>query len=157
MWFITLIVLALAAFLVVKAVKAKSTRKTVSESDSSPASGLHGQLKRDPSSQSTSEPQSAANDSGQSKTASIETSPENLQTSATETAASSESQQDELREIREMIKILNLAEADSGRLEISAEQFNALRTEDSASIGTTAMPSRDAQSDIADRLRRMLA
>ncbi len=157
MWFITLIVLALAAFLVVKAVKAQSTRKTVSESDASPASGLHGQLKRDPSTQSSSEPQSAANDSGQTNTAPADTSPENLQVSATDTAAPSESQQDELREIQEMIKILNLAEADSVRLEISAEQFNALRTEDSASIDKTAMPSRDTQSDIADRLRRMLA
>ena len=157
MWFITLIVLALAAFLVIKAVKAQSNRKTVSQSDSSPGSGLQGQLKREPSSQSMTEPNSAANDSGQTDNATAETSDENLQVSTTETAAPSESQQEELREIREMIKILNLAEVDSVRLNISAEQFNALRAEDSANIEATAMPSRDAQADIADRLRRMLA
>ena len=157
MWFITLIVLALAAFLVIKAVKAQSDRKTISESESPQASGLQGQLNREPSSQNLTEPQSAANDSGQSSTTPAKASDENLQTSDTDTAASSESRHEELREIREMIKVLNLAEVDSVRLEISAEQFNALRAEDSASVDTGAMPSRETQSDIADRLRRMLA
>ena len=157
MWFITLIVLAIVAILVIKAIKAQSNKKTVSEADSSPTSGLQGQLKRDPSSQSTTESQSAANDSGQVDTAPAEASRENLQASATETVAPVRSQQEKLQEIREMIKILNLAEGDSVRLEISAEQFNALRAEDSASVDASAMPSSEAQANIADRLRRMLA
>ncbi len=155
MWFITLIVLAIAAFLVIKAVKAQSDRKTISEAESSPSSGLQGQLKRDSSSQGVTEPQTAANDAGQPNSASAESSSENLQASATDTAAPASNQQEELQEIREMIKILNLAEADSARLAISAEQFNALRAEESANAD--AMPSREAQADIADRLRRMLA
>ncbi len=157
MWFITLIVLAIAAFLVIKAVKAQSNRRTVSEADSSSTSGLQGQLKRDPSSQNVTEPQSAANDSGKIDIAPAEASHENLQASATETVAPVRSQQEKLQEIREMIKILNLAEGDSVRLEISAEQFNAHRAEDSASVVASAMPSSEAQADIADRLRRMLA
>ena len=157
MWFITLIVLALAAFLAFKAFKAQSNRKTDTETDTSPAPDLQGQLKRDSSSQSIAEPQAAANDSGQLNTTPAAASHENLQASATETATSTESQQDELCEIREMIKILNLAEEDSVRLEISAEQFNALRAADSANVDASSMPSRDAQADIADHLRRMLA
>ena len=155
MWFITLIVLAIAAFLVIKAVKAQSTRKTDSEANSSPTAGQQGQLKRDSSSQGMTQPQSAANDAGELSTAQAETESENLKASTTETSAPARSQQEELQEIREMIKILNLAEADSARLAISAEQFNALRAEEGSSAN--AMPSREAQADVADRLRRMLA
>ncbi len=157
MWFITLIVLAIAAVLVIKAVKAQSNRKTVSEAAPSSTSGLQGQLKRESSSQSLTEPKSAANDSGQIDVAPAEVSHENLQASAAETVAPARSQQEELQEIREMIKILNLAEVDSVRLGISKEQFNALRAEDSASADASAMPSSEEQSGIADRLRRMLA
>ncbi len=157
MWFITLIVLAIAAILVIKAVKAQSNRKTASETDSTSSPGLQGQHKRDSSSQSLTEPKSAANDSGQIDSGLAEASHGNLHTSATETAAPARNQQEELQEIREMIKILNLAEADSGRLEISTEQFNALRAENSASVDASAMPSSEAQAEIADRLRRMLA
>ncbi len=155
MWFITLIVLAIAAFLIIKAVKAQSIRKTDSEANSLHTSGPQGQLKRDSSSQDVSQPQTAANDAGELGTAQTETASENLQASSTETSTPARSQQEELQEIREMIKILNLAEADSARLAISAEQFNALRAEEDAS--PNSMPSREVQADVADRLRRMLA
>ena len=155
MWFITLIVLAIAAFLVIKAVKAQSTRKSGSEADSSPTSGLQGQLKRDPSPQGAPEPQAAANDAGQIDTAPAEAASESPKASTAESAAPVRSQQEELQEIREMIKILNLAETDSARLAISAEQFKALRAEEGASV--SSLPSREAQADVADRLRRMLA
>ncbi len=157
MWFITLIVLAIAAILVIKAVKAHSNRKTVSEAAPFSKSGLQGQLKRESSSQNLTEPQSAANDSGQIDIAPAEVSHENLQPSATETVAPVRSQQEELQEIREMIKILNLAEVDSVRLGITNEQFKALRAEDSADVDASAMPSSEAQAGIADHLRRMLA
>lgn len=157
MWFITLIVLALAAFLIVKAVKAQSDRKTASESDPSTLSGLQGQLKRDEVSQNATVQQSAANDSEQFNTPPAEEPQANLNVSASESAPSAEAQQDESREIREMIKILNLAEVDSARLGISRDQFNALRAEESASLDASARPTRAVQTDIADRLRRMLA
>lgn len=157
MWFITLIVLALAAFLVIKAVKAQSIRKTAGEEDAAAASGMHDQLKSDSSSQPMAEPQAAANDSGNLDTTPADSVTDDLQASTANPAPSTENRQDELQEIREMIKILNLAESDSGRLGISSEQFNALRAEDSARRDTAAMPSGDAQAEVADRLRRMLA
>lgn len=157
MWFITLIVLALAAFLIIKAVKAQSNRKIPSEANASPELVPQGQLKRDSSSQNVTRQQSAANDSEPVNTTSGDAPDENLPASATESATSTEGQQDELLEIREMIKILNLAEVDSARLGVSAEQFNALRKVESGSVDMAVMPSRDAQADIADRLRRMLA
>lgn len=156
MWFITLIVLAIAAFLVIKAVKAQSNRKTDSGTDSSATSGLQGQLKRDSSTQSVAEPQTAANDAGQPDAAMAENASEDLKSATVVSSATpARSQKEELKEIREMIKILNLAEADSARLAISAEQFNALMSEEEA--GANAMPSRETQADVADRLRRMLA
>ena len=57
-----------------------------------------------------------------------------------------------LDDVREMIKILNLAEPDAGRLAISPEQLRALREADKS-----AMPNEQALPEIADRLRKMLA
>ena len=55
------------------------------------------------------------------------------------------------KDIVEMIKILNLAESDASRLNISREAFVALRQEDAAN-----MPSAAIVDDVASRLRKML-
>lgn len=159
MWFITLIVLALAAFLVIKAVKAQSDRKSSSDASSAISSGLQGQLSREQVSKGAPKQQSAANDETQAGISTPSVPPDDAQASIDtgESSAPANTQQDQLTEIREMIKILNLAEADSVRLGISSEQFNALIANDSSSIDAAAMPSSDTLTDVADRLRRMLA
>ncbi|ASJ72433.1 hypothetical protein [Granulosicoccus antarcticus] len=156
MWFITLIVLALAAALIIKAVKAQSERKLADEAQLSQTSGLQGQLNRDTSSQTkTPDQTSADNNSGGDKTVPTEAGSEKTPEQTAQSTVSADAQQAESREIREMIKILNLTEADASRLGINAEQFSALRSETSTT--TSALPTAKVQTDVADRLRRMLA
>jgi hypothetical protein len=68
---------------------------------------------------------------------------------------------DALHDIREMIKILNLAAPDAARLGISREEFAALRPGNTAGnvkpATSSTMPSADKLDEVADRLRRMLA
>ena len=55
-------------------------------------------------------------------------------------------------DVVEMMKILNLAESDASRLNISRDAFVALRQSDAA-----AMPDAATVDDVASRLRKMLA
>ncbi|MGQ7844147.1 hypothetical protein ACUNV4_06710 [Granulosicoccus sp. 3-233] len=151
MWFITLLVLAVAAVLIVKAVKAHSERQSSSAADQEPTSGLHGSLRRTENADQTRQSPPAADDI-----------PENVSTTTATNTASSEQVIDQpdssttLNDIREMIKTLNLTDSDSARLGISSEEFNALRNRENADTSTLPLPDATTQADIAERLRRML-
>lgn len=136
MWFITLLVLALAAFFIVKSIKAQSLRQAAEQRRLTDGSGVAGNLGH-------TAPVSSSSTSVSEK---IE---ESEPASQPHPALNSE---DSLHDIREMIKILNLAESDASRLGISATAFAALRGTGNANDLPT-----DSLDSVADRLRKMLA
>lgn len=166
MWFITLLVLALAAFFIIKAVKAHSARQAAEQQENlrlQEGTGLAGSLNQE--SQTTSASSGAADTttaSGKAAVAGAATSAAGAAAAVTASRATdmaSGSAQglgietgDSLHDAREMIKILNLAEPDAGRLAISREQFSALR-----SGNAEQAPPSDVVAEVADKLRRMLA
>jgi len=180
LWFITLLVLALAAFFIIKAVKATAERRSADQHRLQGGSGLTGTLNHETKASTGSTPHAdtssapdvtSTNDSGQSGNMAATATAGVAVAGAAAVAASggnqhaqvaaspSEGQQsqvlnsgDSLVDAREMIKILNLAEPDAGRLAISREQFAALRSGDAA-----AAPSADQLDAVTDKLRSMLA
>ncbi len=163
MWFLTLLILALAAFFIVKAVKSQAQRKLAEQDRLSEGSGLAGTLPHESQAQtSTTDPSETSVEPGNEATGSATASGGMATaTAAMATAAASASlhaatqglSTDDLAlDVQEMIKILNLAEPDAGRLAISREEFSAIRHGDEA-----AMPSPETLAQVADRLRQMLA
>jgi hypothetical protein len=167
MWFITLLVLALAAFLIVKAVKAQSARKSADKDRQLPDSGLTGRLDHKSmdagsttvSAAATTAATTAATSAATSATAGATATGAVAAGSAATTGTADESTGDQLHDIREMIKILNLAEPDAARLDITPEQFAALRAAGAQNGTNTAssLPSDDKLADVAHRLRTMIA
>lgn len=155
MWFITLVVLALTAFLIIKAVKAQSIRKSEEDSQLGQTSGLQGTLSRESRSQDSVSQTSSPDNSDATPSSTTETPSNELSGQTAQTSNSAVDSPLESQEIREMIKTLNLTEADSSRLGIDAKQFAALRSEDGENM--SSLPAPQVQSDVADRLRRMLA
>jgi hypothetical protein len=155
MWFITLLVVALAAFLIVKAVKAQSERKSADEDRQLPDSGLTGSLDH----KSMDAGSTAASAAATSATAGATATGAAAAGSAATTGAADLSTGDQLHDIREMIKILNLAEPDAARLDITREQFAALRAAGAQNGINTAssLPPDDKLADVAHRLRTMIA
>lgn len=150
MWFITLLVLAVAAVLIIKAVKAHSERQSANTEDQTPTPGLQGSLKR-PEPASDGERASSMPDTEESVLPST-------QTAATPVAQNSDQADSSstLHDIREMIKTLNLTDSDSPRLGISSDEFNALRNHEGPDSSTPSLPDSTTQADVAERLRRML-
>lgn len=146
MWFMTLIVLAIAAFLIIKAVKAASQRQSTESTRTDQAIPERSDEPRQ--SESTVAVGTSNPASGTTRQPTTSADPEHVSADSGSDSATAE-------EIREMIKTLNLAHSDAPRLGISAEQFNALRYSDSSSDGTT-LPDEASRQEVARRLRRML-
>lgn len=159
MWFITLLVVALAAFLIVKAVKAQSERKSADEDRQLPDSGLTGSLDHKSMDAGSTAASAAASAAATSATAGATATGAAAAGSAATTGAADLSTGDQLHDIREMIKILNLAEPDAARLDITREQFAALRAAGAQNGINTAssLPPDDKLADVAHRLRTMIA
>ena len=169
MWLVTIIVLALAVFFTMKVLKSQDLRKAAEKEREMQRPGLEGSLKK-ADSVANENLASEAHESGSSTdiSSSSDTAPASGQaiTASASVAASSASKTtvsasgafplinsaDPKEGIREMIKILNLAESDAGRLGISREEFNRMRHGDDDS-----QPSGESLTVIADRLRNMLA
>ena len=152
MWFITLLVLALAAFFIIKAVKAHSARQAAEQQENlrlQEGTGLAGSLNQE--SQTTSASSGAATAAAGAAAAAVTASRATDMASGSAQGLGIETG-DSLHDAREMIKILNLAEPDAGRLAISREQFSALR-----SGNAEQAPPSDVVAEVADKLRRMLA
>lgn len=151
MWFITLLVLAVAAVLIIKAVKAHSIRQSSETQDLPPTSGIEGSLESTSSSDTDdiSEPSNKPSNKPPSGVSADE--PSASAPAAPKTGAPVD-RQSTLDDIREKIKILNLADSDAPRLGITAEEFNAIRHPDNSAA---SVPSSDILQDIAERLRRM--
>ena len=152
MWFITLLVLAVAAVLIIKAVKAHSERQAPDIDDQPLPSGLQGSLPRSDSAsgmQSTADSANPGQEASAPEPSANGTTVEPAEHESSLTSGSASTHE----EIREMIKILNLTDSDSPRLGISSDEFNALRNADSS---TSGLPDSSAQADVAERLRRML-
>ncbi len=150
MWFITLLVLAVAAVLTIKAVKAHSERQSANTADQTLTPGLRGSLKR---------PEPASDDQESLPMANTEESASPSTQTAATPAAQNPDQADSsstLHDIREMIKTLNLTDSDSPRLGISSDEFNALRNHGGPDSSNPSLPDPTTQADIAERLRRML-
>jgi len=179
MWLVTIIVLALAAFFTMKVLKSQDLRKAAEKEREMQRSGLEGHLGASVSTPAASLPSDTAESGHATHISSTETSgtsPQAARSSANAAKASGSDMNppgagagarsgssalsaspllnsgDPMSDIREMIKILNLAEPDAGRLAVSREEFNALRHGDD---GTT--PSAESLKAVADRLREMLA
>lgn len=173
LWFITLLVLALAAFFIIKAFKSHSARQSAEDQRLREGSGLAGSLNHETHSSTASNTVSAVNTgasgtSGTSGTSGVSkpvaagiaavAGAAAVAVTAKGTSQTSTAQQDGLNtgdtstDVQEMIKILNLAEPDAGRLNISRDQFNALRSGNSS-----AAPASDQLNDVAAKLRNMLA
>ncbi|NND89309.1 MAG: hypothetical protein HKN42_00495 [Granulosicoccus sp.] len=158
MWFITLLILALAAYLIIKAVKAQATRKALDEAQGAENSGLTGSLQHD--SMATQSPAQENSGDERAATAVPKDSGTQAGTDVDESTDNTESGQDEgnrLSDIREMLETLNLTESGAEQLGISREQFNALKSDHDAEEYSSALPSSDAQKEIAGKLKRMLA
>lgn len=169
MWFILLLVLALAAYLIVKAVKAQSVRKSTDHTPAALGREDTSALEASPTASTAAPvstvPVSAAPVStpAASTAAAAGAMPVEPATSVAASDASTATAAgdgidtvDPLHDIREMIKMLNLAESDAPRLGISKEEFSSLRSSAGAS-DDRPLPSDKVQSDVAARLRRMLA
>jgi|GEM_PF-3549885 len=182
LWFITLLVLALAAFFTIKAVKASAERRSADQHRLRGSSGLTGTLNHDArtsgddtahadtssapdvaksthsadSSQSANTAAAAGVTAGGAAAAVAASGGSHREQSTAGLSGDQQSQVldtgDSLVDAREMIKILNLAEPDAGRLAISREQFAALRSGNAA-----AAPSADQLKAVTEKLRSMLA
>ncbi len=150
MWFITLLVLAVAAVLIIKAVKAHSERQSANSDDQAPTPGLQGSLKR-PELASDGERSSSMHGTEESASPS----PQTASTPAGQNSDQPDSSST-LHDIREMIKTLNLTDSDSPRLGISSDEFNALKNHEGSGSSTPSLPDSTTQADVAERLRRML-
>jgi transcription elongation factor len=169
MWLISLIILALLAFFIVKYITSQSERKRAEQERLGQSPGIEGSLDHQ-AAQAGSSTTSAANSgigsvdhtegaaarstnahgtSGQGASVAAAGAAVTAAAGASHLALNSGNT---LEDVREMIKILNLAEPDATRLSITAEQLRALRNADQS-----AMPSESVLDDLADRLRKMLA
>jgi hypothetical protein len=169
MWLVTIIVLALAAFFTMKVLKSQDLRKAAEKEREMQRPGLEGSLNtqdsvananlasgasESASSTDLSPPSDMAPAGGQTTTESASAAESSASKVTVSTAAAFPliNSGDLADDIREMIKILNLAEPDAGRLAITREEFTAIRHGDDDS-----QPSGESLTDIADRLRNMLA
>lgn len=178
MWLITLIILAIVAFFIVKYMKSQSQRASAEQERLGQSPGIEGALERErpdrvdshgsaigganshPAGASTTNDASSASGSlgkmagagaiaAVSASATVSNVTGAAKTSRTGLALDSGNV---LEDVREMIKILNLAEPDARRLSITPEQLRALRNADVQGI-----PDTNALDDVAVRLRKMLA
>lgn len=170
MWWIALIALAVIAFFVVKAMQSGKAQQH--EHDQSGGHG-HDESQNEPQIEPQNEPQNDPT-SGAHATADVSNNPTGARTAAVAAASAgvaavastisgnSESANlatsralnsgDVTGDIREMLKILNLASPDAARLGISGDQLMALRQ------GTdSAYPDSNALGDVAAKLRSMLS
>lgn len=170
MWFIILLVLALAAFFIVKAVKAQALRKQAEQERLAEGSGLAGTLSHEahdgnsampaadtasaqsPGSTVASGTAAAVGAAGAAAAGHAAGSSGATAKADAHIAATEFNSGDPLRDIQEMIKVLNLAEPDAGRLAISREEFQAIRQGNEANL-----PSSDSLAAVADKLQRMLS
>jgi hypothetical protein len=134
MWLITLLVLAVIAYFIVKFVTGKA-----SQQDSS-ASGAQIHNNHPPAAKN------AAPDVSQ--TAQSSSSANNVSNSLSNLGIDTGNTQND---VQEMIKILNLAPSDASRLSLSRDAFSALLGGDSSKA-----PSADELSVATTKLRRML-
>lgn len=174
MWFITLLVLALAAFFIVKTVKAKAKNQEANQEQIPQTTEVSGGLNRGQTEPSSSDSRSENSNVGvESATDSVKAGSVaavaavsaaavvttgaakgaiNAATSAVSASSLDLNTGDVGHDVREMIKILNLADADAGRLAITKDEFSAIRQGNGSD-----MPAESVLSSVADRLRHMLA
>ena len=141
MWLITLIVLAVIAFFLVKLVTGKASQ----QDSSSSGSQIHNDhplaaKNAAPDVSHTAQTAQTKKNSSSSNTVSNSLSNVGVDTGNTR------------NDVQEMIKILNLAPSDASRLSLSRDAFSALLADDSSNA-----PSADELSVAATKLRRMLA
>lgn len=168
MWWIALIALAVIAFFVVKMMKSQTERQQSEHARLNEVSGLQGTLDQTVgNSAETASATTTSSDAGHSAnsntakaagTAAVA----GVAGAAASMASSSQSAASGITsqaldtgnagsDVQEMIKILNLAAPDAGRLGISSDQLLALRHGD-----TSALADEKLVGDVASRLRSML-
>lgn len=173
MWFITLLVLALAAFFIVKIVTGKAKNQTAEQerlSQATEVSSSHKQAQAEPSNSDnrsvdsntvaehntdSAKVGSAAAVTAVAAAAVVADTTKGAISAATSAVSASSlglNTGDVGHDVREMIKILNLSDTDAGRLAITKEQFSAIRQDNGSD-----MPAEGDLSSVADRLRHMLA
>jgi hypothetical protein len=135
MWLITLLILAAIAFIIVKYVTGKASQ----QDSGTPAAQI--QDDHTPTVKSVAPAVSEITESSPN--------PKDVSSSVSELAVATGDMQND---VREMIKILNLAPSDASRLSMTRETFSALLTGD-----TARTPSADQLSVAAAKLRHMLA
>ncbi|MFT4729523.1 MAG: hypothetical protein ACI9UN_004041 [Granulosicoccus sp.] len=135
MWLITLLILAAIAFIIVKYVTGKASQ----QDSGTPAA----QIQDDHTPTEKNVPPAL------SETTESSPNSKKVSSSVSELAVDTGDMQND---VREMIKILNLAPSDASRLSISREVFSALLTGDTAHA-----PSADQLNVAAAKLRHMLA
>lgn len=141
MWLITLLVLAVIAFFLVKFFTGKA-----SQQDSS-ASGAQIHNNHPPADKNVASDVSQTRQTAQSKQSSSIA--DNVSNSLSNLGIDTGNTQND---VQEMIKILNLAPSDASRLSLSRDAFSTLLGGDSSKA-----PSADELSVAATKLRRMLA
>lgn len=199
MWLITLIILAIVAFFIVKYVKSQSQRQAAEKERLGQSTGIEGTLEHERPHSAQSSSNAHRNATGSTGSGAVST-PTGQSAGAAGTAGRSVAAGggagaaagagavaagvgavaaagaaataagvrsatgaasgtglaldtgDVVGDIREMIKILNLAEPDARRLSITPEQLRALRNADAQ-----GMPDANALNEVASRLRKMLA
>lgn len=170
-WLVTLLVLALLAFFIVKSMKASTQNRQVENnqlqnealtaSSSAQAASTADSAEDSASSGSPSVAQQAGAVAAVAATAGVaanaaanagQTSDRGTSDSRASESNASVQTGDHLADVREMIKILNLDGPDASRLGISREELTALRKGQSA--GT---PDAASLENVATKLRQMMA
>lgn len=158
-WLVTLLVLALIAFFVVKSMKA-GTQNRQAEHDKlqnerlAASSSLQDTTSEnivESSNESANVAQQAGSVAAVAATAGVAVQAAATAMQPTESGNSVHSG-DTLSDVREMIKILNLDGPDAARLEISRDELSALRKGEAAGV-----PDASALDNLASKLRQMLA
>ncbi|MFK7892490.1 MAG: hypothetical protein AB8B63_16850 [Granulosicoccus sp.] len=168
MWLAILLALAIIAFFIVKYMKGKGERQqdandqltdtsagqnSLAQSTAEPSAIKSGSS--NPASGAKSAPAPAVQHQPDAAAQSLSTSTHTavgVGTAAAGVASLALDSGNTLADVREMIKILNLAEPDASRLAISPEELRALRNADQSGA-----PSEQALTELAGRLRKMLA
>lgn len=147
MWLLTLLALAVFAFFLVKYVTAKA-----SQQDSS-ASTAKIEDNQTPPAKTMTPKALAASDLSQTARAgeTLHNAPESVYVTSPDSDSGLDTG-DVRSDIREMIKILNLAPSDAARLSISRQAFTALSAGDDDHVQST-----EEINAVADKLRHMLA
>ena len=149
-WLVTLLVLALIAFFIVKMMKSKTLEQQSQHEQSQQERLANAEAAHQASAKNTP-PSDSTLTSGSAEVSGLAGVASGAAVAAT-AVGSNLSSGDTLADVREMIKILNLDRPDAGRLQISSEQLMAIRQGQ-----TDKLPDADTVNMIAKKLRNMLA